>query len=268
MPTVPRTHRATLAVAGVLALGAAGCSSTAPAPAAAHSPSAGAALSGTVTVFAAASLTGAFQQLATEFERQHPGVRVKFDFGGSDTLAAGITSGAPADVFAAASAATMKTVTSAGDAAGPPADFARNQLEIAVPPGDPKGIRTLADLAAPGVELALCAPTVPCGAAAAKAAAAGGVTLKPVTLETDVKAALTKVELGEADAALVYRTDVGAAAGKVTGIPFPQAAQAVNTYPIAVLKDAPDPAAARAFVAFVRSPQGERILTAAGFQQP
>ena len=261
------------AMAGAVVLSAAaGCSSSksgssAAATASGASPSASP-LSGTVTVFAAASLTGTFTQLGKDFEAAHPGVTVKFNFGGSDTLAAGIVNGAPADVFAAASTTTMDTVTKAGDAVGTPTVFVKNQLEIAVPPGDPKGIAALADLTKPGIKVALCAASVPCGAAAVKAETAGNIKITPVTLETDVKAALTKVELGEVDAAIVYQTDVKAAGGKVQGVDFPEAAQAINTYPIAVLKDAPDAAAAQAFVAFVLSSHGHDVLSAAGFQNP
>jgi molybdate transport system substrate-binding protein len=269
-----------LVLASALAMGAAaGCSSSGSggSPAAGSSPSgaassaaalSGTALSGTVTVFAAASLTGTFTQLGKDFQAAHPGVTVKFNFGGSDTLAAGIVSGAPADVFAAASTATMDTVTKAGDATGTPTVFVKNQLEIAVPPGDPKGIMTLADLTKPGIKVALCAATVPCGAAAVKAEAAGNVKITPVTLETDVKSALTKVELGEVDAAIVYQTDVKAAGGKVQGVDFPEAAQAINTYPIVALKGAPNAAAAQAFVTFVLSAHGHDVLSAAGFQNP
>jgi molybdate transport system substrate-binding protein len=265
---------AAVALAGALGLAAvAGCSSSR-SSAAASGPSSSAAssstssLSGTVTVFAAASLTGTFTQLGKDFEAAHPGVTVKFNFGGSDTLAASIVSGAPADVFAAASTATMGTVTKAGDATGTPTVFVKNQLEIAVPPGDPKGIKTLSDLTKPGVKVALCAPTVPCGAAAVKAEAAWKIKINPVTLETDVKSALTKVELGEVDAALVYQTDVKAAGGKVEGMEFAEAAKAINDYPIAVLKDAPNATAAQAFVAFVLSAHGRGVLSAAGFQNP
>jgi molybdate transport system substrate-binding protein len=279
MAFAPRRVRPILAVAGVLALGAGACSSASAPTAAASTGSSGSTgssasasaapnLSGTITVFAAASLTGTFTELGKEFQAAHPSVTVKFDFGGSDTLAAGIVSGAPADVFAAASTTTMKTVTDAGDAAGPPTVFVRNQLEIAVPPGNPKGLRALADLTRPGVKAALCAKTVPCGAAAVKAEAAAHVAITPVTLETDVKSALTKVELGEVDAALVYRTDVKAAADKVQGVDFAEAAEAVNTYPIVALKGSADAATADAFVAFVLSAQGRSVLSAAGFQNP
>jgi len=236
-------------------------------PAASASGSADA-LKGTVTVLAAASLTGTFTELGKEFEAAHPGTKVTFSFGGSDTLAQSIVQGAPADVFAAASQTTMATVTKAGDAAGTPALFARNELEIAVAPGNPKQITSLQALSPSSVKVALCAATVPCGASAVKALKAAGVKVTPVTYEQDVKSALTKVELREVDAALVYRTDVRAAQGKVTGVDFPAAAQAVTSYPIAVLKNAPNSAVAQAFVAFVRSAQGESVLTAAGFQQP
>src|SRR4051812_47018525 len=164
----------------------------------------------TLFVFAAASLTETFTSLGKTFETAHPGVTVKFNFGGSSALAQQITQGAPADVFAAASPATMKIVTDAHGAASTPAVFARNRLEIAVPPGNPGKVKTVEDLADPKLKVVECAPEVPCGAAAVKALGAAKVTVKPVSQEQDVKAALTKVRLGEADAALVYRTDVQA----------------------------------------------------------
>ena len=224
-------------------------------------------LSGTVTVLAAASLTDSFTELGRVFEHAHPGVTVRFDFGGSSSLARSIVSGAPADVFAAADTRTMRTVTDAGAVDGVPEVFARNRLEIAVPTGNPAHVRALADLARPEVKVALCAPQVPCGAAAERALAAGGVTLTPVTLEQNVKGALTKVVLGEVDAALVYRTDVNSARGSVRGIDFAQSEQAVNDYPIALLDKAPNAVGARAFIALVESAEGHRVLTAAGFQK-
>jgi molybdate transport system substrate-binding protein len=219
---------------------------------------------GTITVLAAASLTESFTQIGEDFAAANPGMKVTFSFGGSSGLAAQITSGAPADVFAAASPATMKTVIDAGDAAGTPAVFARNQLVIAVPKGNPKGITTLAALSGPGIKVALCAEQVPCGAAAKKANA----TVTPVTLEQDVRAALAKVKLGEVDAALVYRTDARAASADVDGVEFPESAGAINDYPIVALKDAPNPAGAAAFVAFVQSAPVQRVLVDAGFQKP
>ncbi len=236
----------------------AGCSSGSPAPAAQRK----------LTVLAAASLTGTFTQLGRAYERQHPGTTVTFSFGGSSALAEQIVNGAPADVFAAASAATMKQVTDAGDAAGQPAVFVRNQLVIAVPKGNPAGVRGLVDLGRAGVKVALCARQVPCGAAAVKVLKAARLTVHPVTLEQDVKAALAKVRLGEVDAALVYRTDVRAAAGDVQGIEFPESAGAINDYPIVALAHAPSVAAARDFVAYIRSAAARAAFTAAGFQPP
>lgn len=225
-------------------------------------------LSGTVTVFAAASLQESFTELGATFEKQHPGTKVTFNFGGSDTLAASITGGAPADVFAAASPKTMAIVTDKGDAAGTPVTFVRNQLEIATLPGNPDKVSSLKDLTKSGLKVVLCDRTVPCGAAAQKALEAGKLKLTPVSYEQDVKSALTKVELKEADAAVVYKTDVKAAGGKVEGVDFPESAEAVNDYPIALLKNAPNAEAADAFIALVRSAEGRRVLGEAGFLKP
>ncbi|MFE9656666.1 molybdate ABC transporter substrate-binding protein [Micromonospora sp. NPDC006431] len=230
--------------------------------------SASAGVTGTVNVFAAASLTETFTKLGKDFEAAHPGTTVKFNFAGSSALATQINQGAPADVFASAAPTNMKTVTDAGNADGTPATFVRNQLVIAVPEGNPKGVKGLADLTRPGVQVALCAEQVPCGAAAKKALDTSGVKLTPVTLEQDVKAALSKVKLGEVDAALVYRTDAKAAAADVEGIEFPESAGAVNDYPIVALKGARNAAGAKAFVAYVLSDPGKAVLTEAGFQAP
>jgi molybdate transport system substrate-binding protein len=259
-----RRLRALCTVAAVTAL-LAGCGddgADAPGTAAPGAPS------GAVTVLAAASLTESFTRIGKDFEAANPGTTVTFSFGGSAALATLITSGAPADVFAAASPATMKTVTDAGDASGTAQVFARNQLVIAVPKGDPKGIRSLTDLTAPGLKVAICAAQVPCGAAARTALDAARVALTPVTLEQDVRAALSKLTLGEVDAALVYRTDVRAAAAKVDAVEFPESAGAVNDYPIAALRDAPNPTGAKAFVDYVRGTQAAAVLAGAGFQQP
>ncbi|AEY88066.1 ABC transporter substrate-binding periplasmic transport [Streptomyces hygroscopicus subsp. jinggangensis 5008] len=225
-------------------------------------------LSGTVTVFAAASLKESFTALGKEFEKQHPGTQVSFNFGGSDTLAANITGGAPADVFAAASPKTMAVVTDRKDTAGTPVTFVRNQLEIATVPGNPHKVASLKDLTKAGLKVVLCDRTVPCGAAAQKALDASGLKLTPVSYEQDVKGALTKVELKEADAAVVYKTDVRAAGDKVEGVEFPESARAVNDYPIALLKNAPNTEAAKAFVALVRSAEGQKVLSEAGFLKP
>lgn len=267
--------RATITVltAGVL-LAAAGCSSSSSptaaggsAPASAGATSA-AAVSGTVTVFAASSLKAAFTTLGNDFETANPGVKVTFSFSGSATLAQQINAGAPADVFAAASQATMTTVTGAGNLVGQPQVFAKNQLEIAVAPGNPKGVTGLAGLTAPGLKVVLCAVSQPCGAAAATVLKDEHVALTPVSLEADVASALNKVELGEADAALVYKTDVQGAGSKVTGVNFPESSDAINSYPIGVVAHAPNASAAQAFVAYVLSAQGQAVLAQDGFQQP
>ncbi|WP_157430857.1 molybdate ABC transporter substrate-binding protein [Actinomadura macra] len=223
---------------------------------------------GTLTVFAAASLTETFTALGRSFETAHPGVKVRFNFGGSSALAQQITQGAPADVFAAASPATMKTVTDAGDAAGPPQVFTRNRLVIAVPANDPGRVGKIADLSRPGLKIVLCAEQVPCGAAAKKALGAAGVTVKPASQEQDVKAVLTKVRLGEADAGLVYRTDAKAAGAQVKGIEFAESAKAINDYPIAQVAKAPRPALAKEFIALVLGGQGKDALARAGFESP
>ena len=258
---------AALALAGLLASATAcGGDDTASAPAGGSSPAGG--VRGPITVLAAASLTGSFDRIGKDFEAANPQAKVTFSYGGSSGLAQQITSGAPADVFAAASPATMKTVTDAGDATGAPATFVKNQLVIAVPKGNPKGLSSLDALAKSEIKVALCAEQVPCGAAAKKALDAAGVKITPVTQEQDVKAALAKVKLGEVDAALVYRTDAKAAAADVEGIEFPESAGAINDYPIVALKDAPNPAGAAAFVAFVQGPQAQQVLADAGFQKP
>lgn len=270
-----RTRTRTLRVAGVgaaalLALSA--CSSSDSdsdsSPKSDTSASSSPKLSGTVTVFAAASLKESFTTLGKEFEKANPGTKVTFNFGGSDTLAASITGGAPADVFAAASPKTMAIVTDKKDAATTPATFVRNQLEIATLPGNPDKVASLKDLTKSGLKVVLCDKTVPCGAAAQKALDASKLKLTPVSYEQDVKSALTKVELKEADAAVVYKTDVKAAGDKVEGVEFPESAKAINDYPIALLKDAPNAEAAKAFIALVQSAEGQKVLTAAGFLQP
>ncbi|WP_433191100.1 molybdate ABC transporter substrate-binding protein [Actinoallomurus sp. CA-150999] len=265
MERLPRLGRVLLATAlGASLTVSAACGSTDDKKASGSGKSGGK----TLFVFAAASLTGTFTTLGKTFEASHPGVTVKFNFGGSSTLAQQITQGSPADVFAAASPATMKTVTDAKAAAGEPKVFVRNRLEIAVPPSNPGKVKTLKDLTNPKLKVVECAPEVPCGAAANKALAAAKLKVKPVSQEQDVKAALSKVQLNEADAALVYRTDVKAAAGKVTGIDFPEAAQAINDYPIAALAKAPQPALAGEFVQLILSDQGKSVLTQAGFESP
>jgi molybdate transport system substrate-binding protein len=257
-----------LALGLALGLALTGCASGGGEPAGPAQPAGTAAPAGELTVFAAASLTGVFTRLGKEFEAANQGVHVRFNFAGSSALAQQVNQGAPADVFASASPANLRQVSDAGGVSGTASVFARNRLEIAVPPGNPGGVTGLADFARPELKIALCAEQVPCGAAAAAALRAAGVTAAPDTLEQDVKATLTKVLLGEVDAALVYRTDVLAAGAGVRGIEFPQAGAAVNEYPIAVLAGTGNPAAARAFVDFVLSAAGRAALAEAGFDAP
>ena len=220
-----------------------------------------------LTVFAAASLTETFTELGNRFQTDHPGVTVKFNFGASSDLAQQIVNGAPADVFASASDATMKTVTDAGAAASPTL-FATNVLQIATAPGNPKAIASFADLANPELKVVVCAPQVPCGATAEKIEKATGVTLTPVSEEPDVKSALGKVTSGDADAGLVFVTDVTSAGDDVTGVSFPEAQQAVTNYPIVVLNEAPQKDLAGEFQELVTGPDGQKALEAVGFGTP
>ncbi len=246
---------AALVTTALLALGAAGCGS-------------GSTADGgdtTVTVFAAASLTGTFTELGADFEAAHPGVTVEFNFAGSSDLVAQLQQGAPADVFASADEANMAKLTGDGLQGSEPAVFASNTLEIAVPPGNPAGVATFQDLTTDGLNLVVCAPEVPCGAATAKVADAAGLTLSPVSEEQSVTDVLAKVESGEADAGIVYVTDVRAAGDAVEGIAFPESGEAVNLYPIATVKDSENADLAQEFVDLVLSAAGQDVLRAAGF---
>lgn len=250
-----------LFAAAVLALAGCGSDDSAADPG-------GAGVTGDITVFAAASLTESFTRLGKDFEAAQPGVQVTFNFAGSSALAQQINEGAPADVFASAAQKNMDQVTDTGSVTARPVTFATNTLEIAVPAGNPAGITGLADFAKADLKIALCAEQVPCGAASAKVLDAAGITAAPDTLEQDVKAVLSKVSLGEVDAALVYRTDVLAAGDRVEGIEFPEADKAVNEYPIAVCAEAPNPDTAQSFVDYVLSGKGRAVLTEAGFGTP
>ena len=222
--------------------------------------------SATITVFAASSLTAAFTAIGDDFQKAHPGDMVTFSFGGSSMLVAQIQQGAIGDVFASADQPNMQKLVDAGLTAETPRVFARNRLEIVVAAGNPKHISSLSDLSLSGLVVVLCAPAVPCGRYAAQALQKGGVTVKPASLEADVKAVLSKVALGEADAGIVYATDVKAATG-VEGVPIPAGLNVVADYPIAVLKDSPSAALARAFVDDVLV-NGQRPLARYGFTSP
>jgi molybdate transport system substrate-binding protein len=261
--------------AGLVGVGLAGCgsagsstgSSGTASTSTSASPSASPSLSGAITVFAAASLKDSFTKLGQQFEAAHPGVKVTFSFAASSALATQITSGAPADVFASASTKNMDQVVAAG-AASSPKVFAKNVMEIAVPASNPGKVTGLSSLASPSVKSALCQPQVPCGATAAKVFTNAKITVKPVTLEPDVKAVLSKVQLGEVDAGVVYVTDVLAAGDKVKGVQIPANVNASTSYPIAALTKSANATTASAFADYVLSPDGASVLAAAGFQKP
>ncbi|HEX4017124.1 MAG TPA: molybdate ABC transporter substrate-binding protein [Frankiaceae bacterium] len=274
MPRSARTAAALVAIAAASVT--AGCASSSTGASTGTSPSSSApssaassasGVTGTVTVLAAASLTEAFNTLAKQFEAANPSVTVKISYGASSALALQITQGAPADVFASASAKNMKQVTDA-KLADSSTNFVKNVMEIAVPPSNPAHVTTVADLAKSGVKVALCQAQVPCGATAEKVFTNAKVTVKPVTLEADVKSTLAKVESNEVDAGVVYVTDVRSAGSKVKGIVIPADVNASTEYPIAALKKAPNAPAAKAFVDYVLSSAGSSVLSADGFEQP
>jgi molybdate transport system substrate-binding protein len=225
-------------------------------------------LGGDVTVFAGSSLTDAFKKAGDELSKTNPDARFTFNFGSSSTLATQITNGAPADVFASADDANMQEVVDAKLTDGQPIAFASNRLEIAVAAGNPKKIAALADLARPDVVLVLAAPTVPAGKYALDALGKAGVTARPVSQEVDVRAVLNKVSLGEADAGIVYVTDVRSAGERVTGVDIPEQQQVVARYPIAVIKDSKSAQLARGFVDYILSPAGQNVLAEFGFSKP
>ncbi|WP_416173032.1 molybdate ABC transporter substrate-binding protein [Cryobacterium sp. 5B3] len=246
----------------------AGGSATGSAAASAASTTAASRVPETLTVFAAASLKKTFTELATEFEAANPGVTVALNFAGSADLVTQITEGAPADVFASADTKNMAKLTGAGLVTAAPAVFATNTLEIAVPPGNPAGVKSFADLADPGTKVVICAAQVPCGAATAAIEKATGVTLAPVSEENAVTDVLGKVSSGEADAGLVYVTDVAGAGTSVLGIPFAESGEAVNSYPIGVVAASKHAELGTLFAGFVTGPTGRKVLAAAGFGTP
>ncbi|MBJ8341181.1 molybdate ABC transporter substrate-binding protein [Antrihabitans sp. YC3-6] len=224
--------------------------------------------SGEITVFAAASLKQTFTELGDLLKAENPGASVTFSFAGSSDLVAQLTQGAPADVFASADTANMTKLTDAGLAAEAPVDFATNTLTIVTAPGNPKGITSFADLAEAGTQLVVCAPQVPCGAATKKVEVATETDLSPVSEESSVTDVLNKVTSGQADAGVVYVTDAAVAGDKVTAVSFPEAAKAVNTYPIVRLRGSKNAALATTFVGLVSGPKGRDVLLKAGFQAP
>ena len=266
-------RRAVAVMTVAAALSLAGCAAgssadTTASPGAGTTTSPAPELTGELTVFAAASLSSAFDELATQFAQLHPGLEVApISYDGSSVLATQLLGGAAIDVFASADEKNMAKVTDAGLASGATA-FATNTLEIAVAPGNPEKISSLQSLTAPGLTVVLCAAEVPCGSAAQKLLSTAGVAVTPASEEQNVTAVLTKVRSGEADAGLVYRTDVTAAGDAVTGVEIDGADAATNVYPIVALAGAPNPEAARAFVAFVLSADGQKVLKSFGFGAP
>jgi len=223
---------------------------------------------GTITVFAASSLTESFTKLGSDFERAHPNTTITFSFNSSSTLATQISEGAPADIFASADETNMAKVVGSDAISGTPVAFARNRLEIAVEPKNPLKIRNLADTVADGVTLVLCAAAVPCGKYALESYAKAGVQVPAVPTAENAKATLTKVALGEADAAVVYVTDVAAGKGDVQGVVIPGRDNVIASYPIGVVRDTADRALAKAFTDYVVSARGQRALRSFGFLAP
>jgi molybdate transport system substrate-binding protein len=261
-------HSRLLAVFAVSLALVSGCSSSNQPAASSPTPTTSAAAGGKIMVFAAASLKQTFTDIGEQFKTDNPGSSVEFSFAGSSDPVTQLTQGAQADVFASADNNNMDKAAKAGLLAGDPVNFASNTLTIAVAPGNPKKIASFKDLTQQGLNVVVCAPQVPCGSATQKVEKATGVTLNPVSEESSVTDVLNKVTTGEADAGLVYVTDVKGVGDKVAAVAFPEAAGAVNTYPIALLKESKNPELARKFVDLVTGESGQKVLSAAGFAKP
>lgn len=237
-------------------------------PVASGTPSAGApaaAEPSTITVLAAASLTEAFNEASTVYAKNHKDQTVKFSFAGSQELAAQVKQGAPADVIATADTKTMDGLT---NEVGAPQIFAKNKLTIIVPKGNPKNVTSLADLARGDLTVVLAGPTVPVGRYSRDALAKAGVDVKPKSEETDVKAVVTRVRMGEADAGIVYTTDASAAGGDVVAVEIPEQFNVVASYPVAVIKDSGKQGPATAFTQWLLTPEAQQILAKYGFAAP
>jgi len=245
-----------------LALAACGSTSTGGGPSASPDP-----LNGTITVFAASSLTSTFNDAEKALEVDHPGFKAEYSYGSSQALVTQIVNGAPADVIATANTSTMQQLVTAGLVDTPQA-FCKNKLEIIVAPGNPKHVTSLADLTMPGLSVVLADPSAPVGDYAAKALSMAGIKLTPKSLQLDDAEVVEQVESGNADAALVFVTDVVSADGKVTGVPIPDSENVIGTYEIAALKASSNQAAAQAFVTDAVSGDVHKALLAAGFLAP
>ncbi len=252
-----------LASAAAAALLAA-CGGVVAQPAASPSPQ----VSVSLTVLAAASLTQAFTRIGDDLHARYPGLDVRFSFAGSPTLVTQIQQGAPADVFASADQANMQKVVTGGFALTAPTTFAHNKLEIAVQAANPKHISSVSDLANPSLKVDVCAPGVPCGTYATTVFGKAGIKVTPVSQEQDVKSVLTKVGLGEADAGIVYVTDVRSAGSQVQGVVIPDDLNTIAEYPIVELKSTQDDTAAKLFVRYVVGPEGQKVLASFGFLPP
>lgn len=224
--------------------------------------------SGRITVAAAASLQGAFTEMERAFEAANPGTSVDLVLGASSMLAQQIINGAPVDVFAAADEPTMARVVAANMVSGPPKIFATNTLEIIVRRGNPSNITSIEDLSRSGLVYVTCAQEVPVGSYASQVLENAGVRVRPASLEPDVRGIVAKVTSGEADAGIVYATDIRATNGAATGVSIPRAINVVTSYPIAALDDASNPELASTWIAFVSGTEGRTILTAHGFTTP
>jgi molybdate transport system substrate-binding protein len=257
-----------IAAAAALVIGiVSGCGSSNNASSTSSSTS-GAAGGGKLIVFAAASLKKSFTDIGEQFKTDNPGSDVEFSFAGSSDLVTQLTQGAPADVFASADTKNMDKAAQADLLSGSPVNFASNTLTIVTAPGNPKKIASFKDLTQPGLSVVVCAPQVPCGSATATVEKATGVKLNPVSEESQVTDVLGKVTSGQADAGLVYVTDAQGAGDKVTAVAFPESSEAVNTYPIAVLKQSKNQDLAKKFVDLVTGEAGQKVLNAAGFAKP
>ncbi len=221
-----------------------------------------------IVVLAAASLRPTFTAIGERFQADHPGAAVRFDFASSSDLALQLTQGAIADVFASADTAQMDKVATSGLLAGTPVDFASNRLVIVTAPGNPKHVGSFADLAQPGLLVVTNAPPMPCGVATRKIQDSTGIRLHPISEEPNVEDVVNKVSTGEADAGLVNVTDAVAVGEKVAMVEFAEATDAINVYPIAVLKDTKRPELAQSFVDLVTGAAGQKILDHAGFAKP
>jgi molybdate transport system substrate-binding protein len=254
---------ATVAVVVGLAMAGCGSSNEASSP-----PSTSGAGGGKLIVFAAASLKKSFTDIGNQFKTDNPGSDVEFNFAGSSDLVTQLTQGAPGDVFASADTMNMDKAAKADLLSGKPVKFASNTLTIVVAPGNPKKVASFKDLTQPGLTVVVCAPQVPCGSAAEKVEKATGVQLNPASEESQVTDVLNKVTTGQADAGLVYVTDAQGVGDKVTAVSFPEASQAVNSYPIAALKQSKAPDLAQKFIDAVTGEAGQKVLNAAGFTKP